>query len=121
VLSEGRFGLFTHALYEYAVGVLLIAAPWVFDYDAGAAKAASIVLGLALIVLAGSTDWRLAVVRSTPLGAHALLDFLLAAAAIASPFLFGFSDEAAPTIVLIALGVLHVLMALGTRFRRRDR
>ena len=36
---------------------------------------------------------------------------------IAAPFLFGFSDESAPTAFFIVLGVAHLLITIGTRFR----
>jgi hypothetical protein len=35
---------------------------------------------------------------------------------IASPFLFGFSDEGTPTAFFITLGVVHLLLTIGTRF-----
>ncbi len=36
---------------------------------------------------------------------------------IALPFLAGFSGETAPTVVFIVVGVLHLLITIGTRFR----
>jgi hypothetical protein len=36
---------------------------------------------------------------------------------IALPFLAGFSDETAPTALFIVVGVLHLLVTIGTRFR----
>jgi predicted Kef-type K+ transport protein len=50
---------------------------------------------------------------------HVLVDYLLAAVLIASPFIFGFSDEGAPTAFFIIVGVLHLLITIGTRFRPR--
>jgi len=41
---------------------------------------------------------------------------VLAAVLIASPFLFGFSDESTPTAIFIAAGVLHLLLTIATRF-----
>jgi len=47
---------------------------------------------------------------------------LVAAVLIAGPFLFGFSDEGAPTAVFIVGGVLAVLITIATRFLpSRDR
>ena len=48
---------------------------------------------------------------------HVLLDYALAAILVAAPFLFGFSDETAPTAFFIVLGVAHLLITIGTRFR----
>jgi hypothetical protein len=36
---------------------------------------------------------------------------------VAAPFLFGFSGEGPPTAAFIALGVVHLLVTVGTRFR----
>jgi hypothetical protein len=36
---------------------------------------------------------------------------------IAAPFLFGFSDESGPTALFIILGVAHLLVTIGTRFK----
>jgi hypothetical protein len=49
-------------------------------------------------------------------GLHVLFDVLLAAFLIAAPFLFGFSDEAAPTGLFIGVGVVHLHSTIGTRF-----
>ena len=40
---------------------------------------------------------------------------------IASPFLFGFSDESTPTAIFIAAGVLHLLLTIGTRFGEKKK
>jgi len=36
---------------------------------------------------------------------------------IAAPFLFGFSDESSPTAFFIIIGVSHLLITIGTRFK----
>ena len=46
-----------------------------------------------------------------------LLDYVLAGLLIALPFVAGFSDETEPTAFFIALGVAHLLITIGTRFR----
>src|SRR4051794_2316051 len=120
MLHNGRFPRTVHVLLEYAAGVLLILAPFLFGFDDDTAKAVSIVLGLVVIAFAATTDWPLAVMRAIPIPFHLALDFVLAALLVASPFLFGFSDETAPTVFFIALGVLHLLVSLGTRYLHED-
>jgi hypothetical protein len=56
-------------------------------------------------------------VNSIPVSAHLLLDFALAAVLIAAPFLFGFSGEGAPTAFFLVLGVAHLVVTIGTRFK----
>jgi hypothetical protein len=116
MFKEGPFPAFLHGLVEYIAGALFIALPLLLNYESGAAKAASIVIGVLLIAVAASTDWGLSLNNQIPKPAHFALDWILAAVLIASPFLFGFSDESTPTAIFIAAGVLHILLTIGTRF-----
>lgn len=117
MLRQGPIPRFVHGLIEYAVGVLLIAAPFLFDFKADAAVAVAIVAGVILIAVAASTDGPSSLVNSIPVAAHLLLDFALAAVLVAAPFLFGFSDEGAPTAFFLVLGVAHLVVTIGTRFK----
>jgi len=117
VLRDGPIPRFVHGLAEYVGGAIMVAAPFVLGFDSGAATALAIVLGVLAIALAASTDGPTSLVNSVQLQLHVLLDYLLAALLIASPFVFGFSDEGAATAFFIAVGVLHLLITIGTRFR----
>jgi hypothetical protein len=116
MFREGPFPAFLHGLVEYVAGALFIALPLLLDYDSGAATAVSIVVGVLLIGVAASTDWGLSLNNQIPKAVHFALDWVLAGALIASPFLFGFSGESTPTAIFIAAGVLHILLTIGTRF-----
>jgi VIT1/CCC1 family predicted Fe2+/Mn2+ transporter len=120
VLRQGPIPRFVHGVLEYLAGAASIAAPFVLGFDSGAATAVAIVVGVLLIFLAATTDGPSSLVDQVPLPAHVLLDYALVAALIASPFLFGFSDETAPTVFFIALGVLHLLVTVATRFVKED-
>jgi VIT1/CCC1 family predicted Fe2+/Mn2+ transporter len=120
MLRQGPIPLFLHGVLEYLAGVLLIAAPFILGFDAGAATAASIVAGVFLIFVAAVTDGPTGLIDQLPLTAHVLLDYILAGLLIALPFLFGFSDESAPTAFFIALGVVHLLVSVATRYLRED-
>ncbi|MFL5843298.1 MAG: hypothetical protein ACJ762_01310 [Solirubrobacteraceae bacterium] len=120
MLHNGRLPLAVHSLLEYVFGALLIAAPFLLTFDDDTATAVSIVLGVAVIAMAASTDWPLAAMRSIPIPFHLALDFALAALLVASPFIFGFSGDGEPTAFFIALGVLHLLVSLGTRYLHAD-
>jgi VIT1/CCC1 family predicted Fe2+/Mn2+ transporter len=120
MVKQGPIPAFVHGLWEYIAGVALIAAPLVLGYDSGSATAASIVLGVLLIFLTATTSSSTSLVNQIPLPVHILLDYALAAILIASPFLFGFSDESTPTAVFIAGGVFHLLFSIGTRYRKED-
>ena len=116
MLRQGPIPVFVHGLLEYAVGALFIVAPFVLDFDSGAATAVSIVIGVLVIVLAAVTAGPTSLVNQMPLGVHVALDYVLAALLIGAPFLFGFSDESDPTAFFIAVGVAHLLITIATRF-----
>ncbi|MEA2184538.1 MAG: hypothetical protein QOD83_799 [Solirubrobacteraceae bacterium] len=117
MLRQGPIPRFLHGVIEYAAGVLLIAAPFLFAFKTDAAVAVSIVAGVIVIAIAASTDGPSSLVNSIPISAHLLLDFALAAVLIAAPFLFGFSGEGAPTAFFLVLGVAHLVVTIGTRFK----
>jgi hypothetical protein len=117
VLRQGVVPPFAHGLLEYGAGVLLLAAPFVFAFDSDAATALSIVAGLGVLVLAASTASATGLAKVISLKIHMLIDLAVVAFLIAAPFLFGFSDESAPTAFFMVLGVWHLLLTIGTRFR----
>jgi hypothetical protein len=117
MLRQGPIPRFLHGAIEYAAGVLLIASSFLFGFEDGAATAVSIVAGILVLVIAASTEGPSSLVNSIPISVHVLLDYALAAILVASPFLFGFTDESAPTALFIVLGIAHLLVTIGTRFR----
>ena len=117
MLRQGPIPRFVHGMIEYAAGVLLIASSFIFAFEDGAATALSIVVGVVAIIIAASTEGPSSLVDSIPVAVHVLLDYALAGVLIAAPFLFGFTDESAPTAFFIVLGVAHLLITIGTRFR----
>ena len=120
MVKQGPVPAFVHGLYEYVAALALIALPLVLDYQSNAATAVSVVAGVLLLFLAATTTSSTSLVNQVPLPVHILLDYVLAAVLIASPFLFGFSDETEPTAVFLVGGVLHLLISIGTRYRREE-
>ncbi|MEA2129155.1 MAG: hypothetical protein QOJ85_2046 [Solirubrobacteraceae bacterium] len=117
MLRQGPIPRFAHGAIEYAIGVLLIAAPFLLHFKADAAVAVSIVVGVIVLAVAASSDGPTSLVNSVPVSAHLLFDVVLAAVLIASPFLFTFNSESAPTAFFIVLGVAQLLVTIGTRFQ----
>jgi VIT1/CCC1 family predicted Fe2+/Mn2+ transporter len=120
MLRDGPIPRFVHGAIEYAAGVIFLVAPFVLGFDAGAATAVSIVVGVLVLVVAASTEGPTSLSNALQIQLHVLLDYALAAFLIASPFLFGYSDETEPTAFFIAMGVLHLLVTIGTRFKPRE-
>jgi FtsH-binding integral membrane protein len=118
VLRQGPIPAFVHGVIEYAGAILLIAAPFLLSFDSGTATAVSIVVGVLVLILAASSAMSTGLIKSIPVPTHIVLDFLVVAALIASPFLFGFSGDGTATAFFIAVGVLHLLVTIATRFIR---
>ncbi len=117
MLAQGPVPRALHGLIEYAAGVLFIVAPFLFGFsEQGAATALSIVVGILVLLVAATTKGSTSLIDVIPTSLHVTVDYLLAAVLIAAPFLFGFSDETAPTAFFIALGVVHLLLTVATRF-----
>lgn len=117
MLREGPIPRFIHGLVEYVAGVAFILAPFVLDFDASAATAVSVIVGVVILVIAAMTDGPTSLTNTIPVSAHVGLDYGLALFLIATPFIFGFTDETAPTAFFLGFGVLHLLVTIGTRFR----
>jgi hypothetical protein len=119
MVRDGPIPRVAHGLIEYAAGVLLIAAPFLLGFDSGSATGVSIAVGVLVILVAASTEGPTSLVDSLQIQLHIALDYALGAFLVASPFLFGFSGEGPPTAFFIAIGVVHLLMTVGTRFLPR--
>jgi hypothetical protein len=121
MLRQGIFSPFLHGVAEYLAAAVFIVAPFLLDFDSNAATALSIVVGVGVLVVTASSQLPTGLAKVVPVLLHAIVDFGLAALLIASPFLFGFSDEATPTAFFIILGVVHLLLTIGTRFLPAER
>jgi hypothetical protein len=121
MFKQGPVPAFVHGLVEYAAGILFIAAPFLFGFDSDRATAVAIIAGVLILIVAASTAMSTGLIKSIPVQAHVVLDYILAILLIASPFLFGFSDDGTATAFFIVLGVLHLLLTIATRFIRDER
>ena len=106
-----------HAPVDYIVGVVLIAAPWIFQFsDDGAATAISVVLGIGLIAYSLFTDYELGVWKVAPMAVHNLIDIAAGALLALSPWLFGFADEGANFWApFLVIGVAAIFLGLTTK------
>lgn len=116
MLRKGPIPRILHGVFEYAVGVLLIASQFLFDFEDGGAKAVSVIAGVLVITLAASTAGPTGLIDEIEVRSHAALDYILAALLIASPFLFGFTDDGGATALFIVLGMAHLLVSIGTKY-----
>jgi hypothetical protein len=116
MLNQGPVPALAHGALEYVVAILFIVAPFLFDFQATAATAASVVVGLGLLAFTACSDLPTGLVKLITPGVHLTVDVVVAVLMVALPFVLGFTNEGAPTAWFIALGVLHLLISIGTRF-----
>ncbi len=118
MFRQGPVSPTVHSLAEPFLVALLIAAPFLLGFqDVGAPTALAIVAGVGLLVLAMSTCWRVSLMKLVPLPAHAMIDLAVGALLVASPFLFGFSDDSgAATAFFIVFGLGEILASRATRW-----
>ena len=104
----------THGYLDYIMGILLIAAPWLFDFAAGGAETwIPVLLGASMILLALMTDYELGAVRKVSMRTHLMIDLISGALLAVSPWLFGFADYVwEPHLIL---GILEMGAALMTK------
>lgn len=106
-----------HTIIGLIVGVLLLLAPTLFGFsDNTAASMVPYIVGLFIIVNELITTSPLALVKLVPMKVHVMLDVLTGLVLLASPWLFGFMDDAAPNQWLphVVVGVMVVGYALLT-------
>jgi hypothetical protein len=121
MFKQGPIPAFVHGVIEYLAAALFIAAPFLFGFDDDTATAVSIVVGVLVLAVTASTALPTGLIKSIPVQAHAMIDYLLAAVLIAAPFVFGYSDDGTATPFFIVLGVVHLLITIGTRFIPEER
>jgi len=103
-----------HGYLDYMMGVLLIAAPWLFDFAKGGAETwVPVLLGAGAIIYSLMTDYELGATNAISMRTHLTLDLLSGILLAASPWLFGFADYVyAPHLIL---GILEIGAALTTK------
>ena len=102
-----------HGMLDYIVGVLLIAAPWLFGFAQGGAETwVPVILGAGALLYSLFTDYELGLMRRLPMPTHLMLDLGAGLFLAASPWIFGFAEYVWVPHVLV--GLLEVGAALMT-------
>lgn len=102
-----------HGALDYLVGVLLIAAPWLFNFSGTeAATWTTVLIGAGTIVYSTLTNYEFGVAPVISMPTHLGIDGMAGIILIVSPWLFGFSNAVwEPHLVI---GVFELLAALTT-------
>lgn len=110
----------THGVIDYLMGVLLIASPWLFDFDRGGAETwVPVILGAGVILYSLVTDYEISATRKLSLRTHLMLDMIGGAFLAVSPWLFGFDDFV--YLPHLLLGIAEIAVALFTHNVPDDR
>jgi hypothetical protein len=82
-----------HGILDYMMGVILIAAPWIFGFaDNSIATMLPCILGALTIVYSLMTDYELGLSDNISMRTHLVIDFISGILLAASPWIFGFAD-----------------------------
>ena len=103
-----------HGMLDYATGLLLIVAPYLFGFaNGGAAQWVPMILGVGILLMSLVTDYELSLTRLIPMPAHLAVDGAGGLFLLISPWLFGFADQVRWPHVIV--GLLEIGAALTTR------
>ena len=107
-------GTKTHGMLDYLMGALLIASPWIFNFDRGGAETwVPVILGVSALIYSLFTNYEMGASRQLSMRTHLTLDLMSGILLAASPWLFGFADYVwAPHL---ALGLFEVVASLMTK------
>ena len=103
-----------HGMLDYAMGALLIVAPWLFGFAEGGAETwIPVILGVGALAYSLLTDYELGAVRAIPMRIHLMLDLASGALLAVSPWLLNFDERVwMPHLIL---GLLEIGASLMTR------
>ena len=81
----------THGVIDYIYGIVLIAAPWLFQFARGGPETwVPVVLGIAVILMALMTDYEVGAAKIIPMNTHLWIDGVLGIFLLLSLWIFGF-------------------------------
>jgi hypothetical protein len=106
-----------HGIIDYAVALLLLAAPYLFGFaDGGPAQMVPTVIAVIIIVTSLLTRYELSLAKVIPYPIHLVLDVLVGLVLLASPWLFGFANQIWwPHVLVGLLSFLVVALSWSTR------
>jgi hypothetical protein len=105
-----------HALLDYVFGIVLFAAPWLFDFlENPVPKAICLTAGITVGTLSLFTKYEGGLIPVIPLPAHLLFDIICGLFLVAAPWLFGFHEQFKATFIVF--GSIQIVVTLLTRVK----
>jgi hypothetical protein len=109
-----------HAMLDYGLAVLFLLAPALFGFS-GTAATLAYASGLVYIATSLLTRYPLGAIKLIPFPVHGVLESIMAAAWIISPWLFGFADLVAARNFFIIAGVALLAVVAVTDYQAAER
>jgi hypothetical protein len=102
-----------HNIIDYIYGVLIIAAPWLFNFARGGAETyVPVAAGLLILLMSLITNYKYSLAKVIAYNMHLRLDIVIGLFLIASPWIFGFYDYVyIPHLVFGIIAVVTSLMS----------
>ena len=107
---------FIHGIFDYLGGITLLAAPNLFGFSevGGAAVWVPRIIGIIVVLQSICTNYEVGLIKVVPMKMHLMNDYVASIFLAVSPWLFGFSNQAANVwmphlIVGIAVFVLSLM------------
>ena len=115
-----------HGYIDYLMGALLIALPWLLNFNRGGAETwVPVCLGISTILYSLMTNYEVGLIRVFSMKTHLVLDGISGVLLATSPWLFNFNDYVStPHVVLGIMELLAVMMTqsvVGERTGLRTR
>jgi hypothetical protein len=105
-----------HGVLDYMSGLLLIASPWLLNFDnGGAAQWVPVAVGAMIILMSIFTDYEAGLVKSLSMSTHLTMDVITGLFLAASPWIFGFADQV--YLPHLILGIMEMGAGLFTETR----
>jgi hypothetical protein len=103
-----------HGMLDYIWGLLLIASPWLLNFNYGGAETSiPIIIGVSVILMSLLTDYEMGLAKIFSINFHLIMDVAIGAFLAASPWLFGFKDYVvAPHLVFGIFAMAAGLMTV---------
>lgn len=103
-----------HGILDYLVGIILIASPWVFDFDNGGAETwVPVIVGIMVLLQTIMTDFEVGIIRKIPMVSHLRMDLFIGLFLAASPWIFNFDEVVWEPHVIF--GLFSILASIMTR------
>jgi SPW repeat len=103
-----------HGYIDYLMGIVLIISPWIFGFSNAGPGAVWTPVAIGVLLLGASlmTNYELGAVKLIPMPIHLATDMLAGVVLTISPWVLGFSDRV--WIPHFVLGILELGVALMT-------